>query len=408
MTNHTPPDAARDRHEIRLQITLGTALTATEGLASDRVKDAYDRARVLSEQADEKPSLFIALGGLCGHAVVRAEHHQAREFAEQRLALAEQARDTSMRIHAHLTLGSALFYLGELLAARRHFEQSLHLYESVHYQTIPERDVVDPRVAVLTFLSWVLWLLGYLDQARQCNRDALIYAQHLGHPHSESFALGFSAWLQHLRRNPEALEAEAQALLAMARQHGFMQWLGVGTILRGWSRFSSGQGEQGIAQIRQTLTVYRAGGNELSLSYSLSLLAEAYGQMGENDSALTTIATALEIANTHDERYYEAELHRLQGELLLQRQAANGMTDRSSGPDTAEAERCFHRALKVADQQQAKLLELRSAMSLARVWYQRGNRTQARDLVSGLYEWFDEGGDTTDLQEASSLLHTWA
>ena len=182
--------------------------------------------------------------------------------------------------------------------------------------------------------------------------------------------------------------------MARSRERGFPQLLAVGMMTRGWAMALQGQGEAGMAQLHQGLAAFRAAGAELDRPRWLTLLVEAYGQVEQTDEGLTVLAEALATAHTTGERRWEAELHRLKGKLLLQQ----------SIPDEAQAETCFHQAIDIARQQQAKSLELRAAMSLARLWQQQGKQAEAYELLVPIYGWFTEGFDTTDLREAKALL----
>jgi predicted ATPase len=185
--------------------------------------------------------------------------------------------------------------------------------------------------------------------------------------------------------------------MALASEKGFPQMVVVPMITCGWALVMQDQGEEGIAQLQQGMAAFRAAAGELDRPRFLAQLAEAYGQMGQTEAGLTTLAEALAIAHTIGDRYWEAELYRLKGELLL----------RQASP-TAEAEACFRQALDIARRQQAKALELRAATSLSRLWRQQGKRTAAHDLLAPIYGWFTEGFDTTDLQEAKALLDALA
>jgi predicted ATPase len=186
--------------------------------------------------------------------------------------------------------------------------------------------------------------------------------------------------------------------MALASEKGFPQFLALGMIMRGWALAVQGQGEEGIAQLHQGLAAFRAAGAEISRSRDLALLAEAYGEMGQTEEGLTVVAEALAVVDNTGERYWEAELNRLKGELLLAR----------SAEQHTEAEICFHQAVDIARRQQATSLELRAAISLARLWQQQGKHAEARELLAPIYGWFTEGFDTADLQEAKALLDVLA
>ena len=232
-------------------------------------------------------------------------------------------------------------------------------------------------------------MLGYPDQALRRSLEALALAQDVAHPFSLGFALFFAAQLHHHRREVQATQARAEAAITLSRAQGFPTWLANGTILQGWALAAQGQGEAGVAQIRQGLAAHRATGEEIERPYFLALLAEAYGAMGQADEGLAVLAEAFELVTITGERWWEAELHRLKGGLL---QSAE------------EAETCFRQALAVARHQQAKSLELRAALSLSRLWQQQGKRHEACELLAPIYGWFTEGFDTVDLQEARALL----
>jgi predicted ATPase len=219
------------------------------------------------------------------------------------------------------------------------------------------------------------------------------------------------AALSHQLRRDRALTQErAEAAITLAREHGFPQWLGPGTVLRGWALAEQGQSEEGITQIRQGLATHQAVGAGIFHSYFLALLAEAYGKAGQAEDGLAALAEALTVVDKSGERFYEAELYRLKGELLLKNSEVRSQNSESSpqhlAPNThSEAEACFHKAIEIARQQQAKSWELRATMSLARLWRQQGKTTEARQMLAEIYGWFTEGFDTKDLQEAKALLH---
>jgi predicted ATPase len=200
--------------------------------------------------------------------------------------------------------------------------------------------------------------------------------------------------LHEFRREAEVVRECAEAVLALAREQGFQRWEAWGTISGGWALVEQGQGAEGIAQIRQGLTAWQAAGQELGRPSFLARLAEACGKVGQTEEGLTVLAEALAVVEQTGECYWEAELHRLKGELLLARAI----------PEAQPAEACFQQALAVARRQQAKALELRAAMSLSRLWQQHGKRAAACQLLAEVYGWFTEGFATADLQDAKALL----
>jgi predicted ATPase len=249
-------------------------------------------------------------------------------------------------------------------------------------------------VACLVYAVPTLWGLGYPAQALRRSQDALALARALAHPHSLAMARHFAAFLHYLRRDAAAVQAEADALLTLATTHAFPYWTVAGRVWQGWAVAIQGAGEVGVAQIRQRLAATEALGDTLARSVWLVLLAEAAGHSGQSAAGLMWLTDALTAFAATGRSDLLAEAYRLQGTLLI-RQAA---------PDAAHAETCFQQALAVACRQQARSLELRAAMSLARLWQQQGGRTAARDLLAPIYGWFTEGFDTADLQEAKALL----
>jgi predicted ATPase/DNA-binding winged helix-turn-helix (wHTH) protein len=392
----------RAQQELDLQITLGPALVATKGFAAPEVLHAYTRARELCQQVGDTLQLFQVLRGLWYFSLIRLELRTARELGEHLLTLAQQVDDPVLRVEAHYALGLTLNYLGELVAAQTHLEQGIALYDPQQHRTHAFRYGQDAGVACRAYGALTLWWLGYPEHALRRSHEAVTLARELAHPFSLGFALVFAAWLHQFRREGPLTQEWAEAAIALAAEHKFAALLAQGTIYRGWAvaapcaepGVGQGQGEEGVSQIQQGLAAWRATGAEGVRPYYLALQAEASAQVGQSEAALTLLTEALAVANNTGERRWEAELHRLKGELLL-RQAVS---------DAAQAEACFKQALTVARCQQAKSLELRAATSLSRLWQHQGQRAAAYDLLAPVYGWFSEGFDTTDLQEAKTLL----
>jgi predicted ATPase len=237
-------------------------------------------------------------------------------------------------------------------------------------------------------------MLGYPDQALQSTNESLTLAQELTHPFSLVYALTMAAIAHQFRQEVQAVQERAEALMALSTEQGFPLWLAYGTILRGWALTAQGKGAEGIAQVRQGLVAHRATGTAIHRPYFLSLLAEAYGKVGQPEEGLTVLVEALALVDNTGERHWEADLHRGKGELLLMQQ----------GQKVGESEECFRQALDIARHQQAKSLELRAAMSLSRLWQQQGKQEEAHQLLTEIYRWFTEGFDTPDLKDAKALL----
>jgi predicted ATPase len=384
----------RTQRELDLQTTLGPALMATRGYAAPEVEYAYARAHELCLQVGASPQLSQVLWGLWYFYLVRAEFQTAHELGEQLLHLAQRAQAPVLLLLAHRALGQTLAFLGEFSTAHVHLAREMTLYDLEQHRTFASLYGQDQGVICRSWEALTLWSLGYPDQALQRSHEALTLAQELVHPFSLAYAMCFAGMLCQLCRDVQAAQERATAAIALCTEQGFALYLARGIILQGWAMAAQGQDAAGLAQMCQGLSSYQATGAAVFQPYYLAFLAEAYGQVGQPGEGLTLLGEALAAVHTTGERFYEAELYRLKGELLLVH----------SAEDYGEAEACFQQALLVARCQQAKSSELRAAMSLARFWQHQGKRAAAYDLLAPVYGWFTEGFDTSDLQEAKALL----
>jgi len=330
------------------------------------------------------------LGGLIRFYIRRGESQTAQELGEQMLSLAQRVHDPAGLANAHITLGNALFFQQEWDAARTHLEQGVAFYNALQHRSLGFITETHQGVSGLSRLAILLWLLGYPDQALQRSHEALTLARELAHPASMAAALYFAAFLHLFRREEQCTYEQAEAALGLACEHGFALRAAEATILRGRVLVEQGQGEAGLAQICQGLAALRATGS--AAGAYLIVLAAAYGRMGQIEEGLRVAEEALAISPRN------AALYRLKGELLLTRSAEHH----------TEAERCFRQALEIARHRGAKSLELRAAMSLARLWQQQGKQAEARELLAPIYGWFTEGFDTADLLDAQTLLRALA
>jgi TOMM system kinase/cyclase fusion protein len=390
-----PNTPERSRRELVLQMTLGPALMATKGGGAPDVERLYAHAHELCERVGEPSERFQVLWGVWYGYNLRGEHQKARELGEELLSLAQRIQDPDLLLEAHHALWAILFYGGEQAAVRPHLEQGLRLYEPQRHHIHAARYTGhDPGVCCRTVGAQSLWLLGYPDQAVASSQAGLDLAQQLAHPFSLSLALSFSAMLHHYRREAPLIQTRAEAAMMLATEQDFPQHLEKGILLRGWALAARGHGEEGITQIRQALAANRSTGSTRERPYYLALLAEASAEVGQTSEGLEAVAEALAMLAKSGVRWWEAELYRLRGELLLQRSMA----------PQGEAEACFHQALDIARRQQAKSLELRAAMSLSRLWQQQSKKEEARRMLAEIHGWFTEGFDTADLIEANALL----
>jgi predicted ATPase len=399
----------RQQQELALLMTLGVTLTATKGYAAAEVEQTYLRARTLCEREGKTSHLFSVLYGLWNCYTTRGELQTAYTLAEQLLDIAQRADDSTLRLMAHWVMGRAQYWYGRLLSAREHLEQILTLYNPTEHGALVIRYSQDVQLTVPSFVAVALWLLGYPDQARCRIEQALAQESDLPSSFSLAHALTNAALVHQFCGEILRTQERAETTITFATEYGFPHWVNWGTALRGWALAAQGQGEVGISLLRQSLAALAASGVRLARPYILSLLGNVYQRMGQAEDGLNAIAEALTQVQDSGERYCEAELYRLKGELTLQQERQKVKIKRQKAKMTnpqTEAEACFLQAIAIAQQQEAKSLELRATMSLARLWQQRGKHHEARTTLSAIYDWFTEGFDTEDLREAKALLDT--
>jgi predicted ATPase len=389
-----PETSARTQQALTLYIALGATLQIAKGLAAPKVEHAYTQARALCQQVGETPELIEVLFGLWRFYNTRLQLDTAREIGETLLRLAQRAQDPALAVIAHYALGVTWFYIGALPSARQHLEQGIAIYTPDQRRALVFRMGQDPGVACRIYAAATLWWLGYPDQALAGVHDALALAHALSHPFSLAFARYWAAFVSQCRGDVQAVSEHAEAAVTLSTEWGFPLWAAMGTSLRGWALAMQGQGEEGMAQVHQGSAAWRATGIVVGVPFFCTMLAEVCDHLGHTTDGLQALAEAHTMVEQYEERRWEAEVCRLRGVLLL----------RQTGTLQAEAEAWLRRALDVARGQEAKSLELRAAMSLARLWQQQGKRAEAHELLAPVYDWFTEGFDTADLQEAKSLL----
>ncbi|HEX6731468.1 MAG TPA: hypothetical protein VF074_15695, partial [Pyrinomonadaceae bacterium] len=259
--------------------------------------------------------------------------------------------------------------------------------------------------------AWVLWFLGLPDQSLQRIQEGLTLARDLSEPNGLAHAFCFAAILYQLRREHQMAQEHAEADIAVSREHGLVMYHAMATVIHGWSIFEQQRREEAIEEIRAGLEALQTMGTEFVRPHFLGLLAEALGKARQAEEGLRVLEEAL--ALTHEQQCYVAELYRIKGELLLMQITDPGVSRAATSqnaavapeqPRIAQAEECFYQSIKIAQQQQAKSWELRSVMSLARLYQKQGKQEEARRLLTKVYGSFSEGFDTADLREAKTLL----
>jgi predicted ATPase len=389
-----PETIERAQKELMLQVALGAPLIATKGQAAPDVERAYIRAQELCQQIGDAPQLFSVLRGLMLYYNARGQFQTSYQFGEQLFRLAQSQHNPALLMLAHYQLGNALFLRGEPSSAYTHHMQALALYTPQEHRTLVLRYGSNLNIVSHSYAAVEIWQLGFPDQAMQHSLEARTLAREVSHPYSLALALLFATFLHQFRREAAAAHEQAKTLTTFAMEQGFAQALAQGTVLYGWALVMQGQDKAGMSQLRQGLAADLATGAKVFQPYFLGSLAEAYGEGGHPEEGLNALTEAEVVIGNLEMGFYEAELHRLKGQLLLQQSADNA----------AEAESCFHQSITIAQNQSAKSWELRAATSLARLWQSQGKRDEAHELLEPVYGWFTEGFDTADLIDAKALL----
>jgi class 3 adenylate cyclase/tetratricopeptide (TPR) repeat protein len=385
-----PDSAWRQQQELDLQMALRSALAATKGYSAVEVGDLLARARALDEQLD-RPEYFVRLSlGQWAFHLHRSEHNLALSLAEQVEKFGQARTDTTVQLRGRRAIGLTRCFLGEFLAARSLLEQCHSLGDPAH-RTAAAGLSDDPYATMYGYLAVTLAYLGHIDQARLRLNEALSEARRLKHAQTLAVVLSCATWMESITCSPQ-MRLYAEELLAVSTEHGFPLHLGWATGFCGSYLTSLGRAQEGLTLIMQGLAAVRAAGSVANTLRAFMWLADAYAVLRQPAEGLNCLAEAAQIIATTDERYNEAELYRLQGEL----QIATG--------DQVAAEQNYHRALAVAQRQSAKTFELRAATSLATLWREQGKRAEARDLLAPVYNWFTEGLGTPVLKKADALL----
>jgi len=387
-----PDGPERQRQELEFHSALGGALQASKGYAAPETGRAYARAQELWEQLGS-PSEFlrVPVRQSVYHAI-RGELDLALRLDEELLRLSHQHNEYAGLVLGHISSGRELMYMGRFPSSRLHLEEVLALYDPIVRHSAIHRTGDDPHVVSLAFLGIVFFCLGFSDQAMARSTAAIAAARTLAHPTSLAVSLNAAARLFSLVGDNAALEQRVAELISVATEQGFPHWRGVGTIYRGWLEVNNGDVAEGISLLRRGSIDHRATGAESLRPYHIGLLARAHEIAGQIEEALALLDDALQIVERTGERWFATELYRHKGQLLLRQGHAEA------------AEELYRKALNIAQEQKAKLWELRAAVSLARLRRDQGRREEARELLAPVYGWFTEGFDTLDLKEAKALL----
>lgn len=378
---------------MALQTLLGQSLIQVRGYPAPWVQQAFNRARELIVQIGETGQYFQVLYGLYTYYLLRAEYQSASEVGEQFLEAAQHTQDPVLLHMGRLQLGIVMFYKGEQVPAQEHLLQAIPSYDIQQHRSLALIYGQEPFSTGLCFLARSLWLLGYPDQAAERIQAAVSLAQDVAHPFSLAFVNTFATMHYILSGPIELAQHYTDAVLDLANEQSFAGFQVSGQTLQGacWPRI--GRTQEASSSLTQGLIGMSETGNRAALPQYSSWLGEAHIVAGKGEDGLKALAEALAHVNETGGRHWEADLCRVKGELLL-----------LPGGSASEAEGCLNQALEVARKQSAKSLELRAAMSMARLWQRQGKDTEARELPAGIYGWFTEGFETADLIGAKALL----
>jgi class 3 adenylate cyclase/predicted ATPase len=394
LVEHLPVGRERQRRELGLQLALGHSWLHAKGFAASETGGTFARAHELCLALGDGPEMPLALYGRCAHHAHRGELAVALEVARELLHWGQQQADGSAIVAGHRMVGVSLCLLGRLAESREHLEAGAELYDLERDRTSAFTYASDSRVMCLVWLSQVLVVVGYPKQGAARLSEALAHASSLSQLNTSALAFSWGCMTRQLLRDvPNALK-ESEAAIALATEMGFPLYLALGNVVRGWALACTSGDKKGVELMRRGFDDYHATGAEMLSPYFLTLRIDAEAQVEHVKAGLSLVAAALESVDRTQTRWIQAELHRFEGQLLLA----------AADPDRTAAEDCLRRGLAVAEVQGAKLWELRSATSLARLWRDGGRRRDAHDLLAPIYGWFTEGFDTPDLEEARALL----
>jgi predicted ATPase len=392
-----PESRERDACELEMRIKLSGPLIATRGYVTSELADNYTNAWRLCEKLEEKKSVFPVMYGQWVIPYVRGDMAAALANAERFLRQAEQQHDTGLLMMGHRIYGSSLVWRGDTRQGSEHLRQALSLYSANEHDKLAYIFSQHPRTAALAHLCLALQHLGFIDQAMDAGWQAISDAKRIGHFNSIAYSLCFVSLLIMLRRDVPTLKTTAGELLQLAKQYGASYWALWAKPMLGWIAAQEGNIETGIRQMHESAEALQRQKANLWVPQTLLLEAEILGNATQYEHAYTLLDAAQALIEPLDQRFYEAELHRVRGAVLI-----------AEKPDSPDGIASLDRAIDVARRQSSRFLELRACVSKARVWRERGFRDEGRELLGPVYHSFNEGLDTVDLTEARALLEALA
>jgi predicted ATPase len=353
-----------------------------------------DRAEALGEPAEDPLLLFSVLYGFWAASYVALNGDAVRELAARFMRLAEKQGTTAPVMIGHRLMGISLLITGDIAEGRVHYDQAIALYDPAEHAPLATRFGQDVGVAILSYRSLALWLLGYPDAAHADAGRAIERAREIGQAATLMYALAYTGVTHTLCGNYAAAAAQGRELVTLAETKGALLWEAAGTMMQGYVSALTGNASKVVKIMPSAIAAWRSTGSTVWIPFASLYLARAYAELCQFDDAWSCIHAAMTTMETTKERWCEAEVRRVAGEIALM----------LAEPGAAKAEAYFERALLIARAQQAKSWELRAAMSLTRLKRHQGKQDEARDLLAPVYGWFTDGFDTLDLKEAKVLL----
>jgi class 3 adenylate cyclase/predicted ATPase len=389
-----PDGYERQRQELEIRSSLGAVLLVVKGYAAPETGYALARARELWEQLGSPPEFLGIPFGQSLYHTYRGELDLGLRVDEDLLRLSRQRNDPGGLLLSHASAGRNLMFAGRFASSRSHLEDVLARSDSLPHHSLANQAGIHPHVGAQAYLGIVLFCLGYPEQALARSNAAIGEARRLAHLPSLASSLSLGIVRRWLVGGDVVLGEQEDQLVAVTTEQGFPFWRVQGSIYRGWVKVKDGDVAEGASLLRSGSVAYRATGAGLWIPYHLSLLGRAYEIAGQVGEAMALMDEALQIVEKTGERWFAAELNRDKGQLLLQQGHIEA------------AEDLYRKALSIAEEQGAKLWELRAAASLAQLRRDQGRQAEAHDLLAPVYRWFTEGFDTPDLEEAKALLDT--
>jgi predicted ATPase len=375
----TAPSTAPGSNRLRLQTSLGNALMWAKGSAAPETSAAFARARELANQVEDASERFSAYYGIWTGHHNRGEPAPMREMAELFLREATARPNCPEALIAHRISGVTRLYFGEFAGAHDHFQKTIELYNPARHADFANRFGHDPRAAAEIYDALASWVLGQVDDSLRLADHALADAESAAHAPTMGYALLTAASLGLVRCNPETVATYSQAAADIVSRYDFpATWAGLAVFWHGWAQWSDGAEESSLAEMRRSLAIAREQGRSWLLPSLEAALAEAEGSAGEIDAGLRRLDDALAELEVTENRWYEAEMHRLRAEILLKRDPT----------DTAAAEQSLQAAIAIAQSQKARSFELRAALSLAKLYHAANRDADAHAVLAPAVEGF--------------------